>query len=118
LLNLSWLLFYISFGANQHLRKFFITIPPRGIEPLKGKSHHIDNKALNESTNPNLCASLCKPLQKDTKDTPVKPAENPAIDPELEAIITAWPELPEHIKTEIKILLAGYINNGKIQVNP
>jgi hypothetical protein len=49
---------------------------------------------------------LCKPLQKDTKNAPASPAENQtAIEPELAAIITAWPELPDAIKAEIKALV-------------
>jgi len=52
-----------------------------------------------------LCANLCKPLQKEAKNTPANPAENPAIDPELERIITAWPELPEYAKKAINVLI-------------
>ncbi len=65
-------------------------IAPRGFEPLLENNQSIDNKELTENTNSRLCASLCETLQKH---------------PELEAIIKAWPELPEHTKQAIKALI-------------
>lgn len=40
-------------------------------------------------------------------------AKTPKISPELEQIITAWPELPEHIKTKIKALIQTHNKEQK-----
>ena len=65
-----------------------------GIEPTSGNLQPTFNKELTENTNSGLCASLCKPLQKH---------------PDLEQIISAWPDLPEHIKAAIKTLIQTHI---------
>ena len=65
-------------------------IAPRGFEPLKGNQQPVDNKTLTKNQNPVLSTGLDKILQKY---------------PELEQIITAWPNLPEHIKVAIKALI-------------
>jgi hypothetical protein len=52
-------------------------------------------------------------MQKDTKNAPVNPAENPAIDHDLKQIIIAWPHLPENIKAEIKVLIGNHIEPEK-----
>jgi hypothetical protein len=49
-------------------------------------------------------------LQKDTSNTPASPEENqPTIEPELQEVITAWPELSEYIKKTIKALIEANI---------
>ena len=58
----------------------------------------VDNTELTENQNPVLSTGLDKTLQKD---------------PELNAIITAWPNLPEHIKKTIKTLIAAHITASK-----
>jgi hypothetical protein len=57
---------------------------------LNQKSQPPDNKTLNENS----------------KNEEVQnPVHNPVISPELQQIITAWPNLPEHIKQTIKTLV-------------
>ena len=68
-------------------------IAPRGFEPLNNNSKAPANKQLTKNSNPVLSTSLDKTLQKY---------------PEIERIITAWPELPEHIKAAIKALIQAY----------
>jgi hypothetical protein len=57
---------------------------------LNQKPQALDNKALNVN---------CK------SEEVHNPVHNPEISPELQQIITAWPELPEHIKQTIKTLV-------------
>jgi hypothetical protein len=64
----------------------FEPIAPRGFEPLETNQQSSENKELTENTNPVFATGLAKTLQKY---------------PELEHIITAWPELPEAVKTTI-----------------
>ncbi len=40
-------------------------------------------------------------------------APKPPKDPDLAAIIEAWPDLPEHIKAAIKALVQMHIREGK-----
>ena len=61
-----------------------------GFEPTSENCQPVDNKRLTASRVSVLATSLDKTLQKY---------------PELEQIITAWPELPEHIKAAIKALI-------------
>ena len=68
-----------------------LKLPPRGVEPLQGKSEPVDNKALTENQNLNLSTDLDKVLQKY---------------PEIASVIAAWPELSEDIKTKIKALVS------------
>jgi hypothetical protein len=68
----------------------FFLLAPRGFETLSENQEPADNKRLTENPNPVLSTSLDKILQKY---------------PGLGQIITAWPELPEHIKTEVKALV-------------
>jgi hypothetical protein len=68
-------------------------IAPRGFEPLNTNQQTTNNKRLTEKQNPVLSTSLDKTLQKY---------------PEIERIITAWPELPEHIKAAIKAMIQAY----------
>ena len=65
----------------------------------------LKNQTLTKSQNPvsAVCSDIS--LQKDTKNAVGNPAENPAIAHDLEQIITAWPELPNHIKEAIKTLV-------------
>ncbi len=65
-------------------------IPPRGIEPLKDKTHSIDNKELTKSQEPVFAVSLGILLQKY---------------PDLKVIVEAWPNLSEDIKATIKTLI-------------
>jgi hypothetical protein len=65
----------------------------RGVEPPRANQQAVDNTELTENQNPVLATGLDKTLQKD---------------PEIERIITAWPELPEHIRRAIKSLIQGY----------
>ena len=73
-------------------------IAPRGFESLNTNRQTTNNKRLTENSNPVLSISLDKIVQKY---------------PEIERIITAWPELPEHTKTAIKALV-----QTSIQVKP
>lgn len=63
---------------------------PKGVEPLEANQQSVDNKELTENANPVFATGLAKIVQKY---------------PELEQIITAWPQLPEHTKTAIKSLI-------------
>jgi hypothetical protein len=65
-------------------------IAPRGFEPLNENPQSVDNKALTQSENPVLDASLDKILQKY---------------PDLALVVERWPGMPEHIKQAIKTLL-------------
>jgi F0F1-type ATP synthase beta subunit len=79
---------YLSYRTARNLT--FELIAPRGFEPLETNQQSLENKELTENTNPVFATSLAKTLQKY---------------PELEQIITAWPELPEAVKTTIKALI-------------
>jgi len=59
-------------------------------EPLNGNRQPTQNKRLTENTKPVLSTSLDKIVQKY---------------PEIERIITAWPELPEQTKVAVKTLV-------------
>ena len=65
-------------------------IAPRGFEPLNENQQSVDNKALTQSENPVLDASLDKILQKH---------------PDLAQVVERWPDLPESIKAEVKALI-------------
>jgi hypothetical protein len=60
-----------------------------GFEPPNTNLQTSNNKALTENKNPVLSTSLDILLQKH---------------PDLQAVITVWSELPEHIKQAIKAL--------------
>ena len=62
--------------------------PRVGLEPTSENSKPAVDSALTEDKNPVLSTSLDNSLQKW---------------PELEQIITAWPNLSEHIKALVKI---------------
>jgi hypothetical protein len=66
---------------------------PSRLEPTSGNCQPVENRELAENQNPVLSTSLDKTLQKY---------------PEIERIITAWPELPEHIKAAIKAMIQAY----------
>jgi hypothetical protein len=69
-----------------------LSIAPRvGLEPTSYIRQVFVNKGLTENKNPVLATGLDKTLQKY---------------PELAQLVEAWPNLPEHIKTAIKALLA------------
>ena len=67
-------------------------IAPRGFEPLKGKQQPSENKRLTKNDNPVLSTGLDKLLQKY---------------PELEQIITAWPELSEQDRKAMLDIVKG-----------
>jgi hypothetical protein len=67
-----------------------LKIPPRGVEPLNENQQAVDNKELTKTANPVFDTSLAILLQRY---------------PELQEIISAWPNLPEHIKAAIKALI-------------
>ena len=71
---------------------------PRGFEPLKEKQQTTTNKELTQNANPVLSISLDILLQKY---------------PDLEKIITAWPELPERIKAAVKALIQTHVKEKK-----
>jgi hypothetical protein len=81
-------------------------IPPRGVEPLEVNQQISENKALTEKVNSVLSTSLDKIVQACSEL-----AESEF--PELEQIITAWPELPEQIKNTIKALVQTQIKTGE-----
>jgi len=82
------------------------TMLGRGLEPPRENHQPVINKGLTESTNSNLCASLCNPLQEDTKNTVISPTENPsAIEPELQQIDKVWSHMPEELIPELAGLL-------------
>jgi hypothetical protein len=60
----------------------WFTAPRVGLEPTSPNQQSLYNKELTENINPVFATSLAKIVQKY---------------PELEQIITAWPELPEHV---------------------
>ncbi len=62
----------------------------RGVEHPNKKAQTTENKRLIENDNPVLSTSLDKTLQKHS---------------DLEQIISAWPNLPEHIKVAIQALV-------------
>ncbi len=65
-------------------------IPPRGVEPLEENRQALNNQALTEDENSVLATGLDKILQKF---------------PELRAIVKAWPDLPEQVKTAVRTLI-------------
>ena len=65
-------------------------IPPRGVEPLSGKSEVLVDKELTKNTNPVFATSLANLVQ---------------IYPDLVELVKVWPELPGHIKAAIKALV-------------
>ena len=73
-------------------------IPPRGLEPLEEKQYPIVNKELTANKNTVLSTSLDILLQKS---------------PELKQILSAWPNLPDHIKQAIKALIQTHITENK-----
>jgi hypothetical protein len=75
-----------------------LPIAPRGFEPLEANLQSAENKELTEKANPVFATGLAKTLQKY---------------PELEQIITAWPELPEQVKNTIKELIQTYKAENK-----
>jgi hypothetical protein len=71
-------------------------IPPRvGLEPTCQNLQSIENKALTENQNSVFTTSLDKLVQKF---------------PDLEQIISAWPELPEQVKEQIISLVKANKN--------
>ena len=79
---------HIGFRGVNPLR---FTPPRVGLEPTTENQQALDNKTLTENENPVLSTGLDKILQKY---------------PELAQLVEVWPNLPEHIKTAIKALLA------------
>ena len=73
-------------------------IPPRGLEPLGQKQQANTNKELRGSQGFVLSTSLDKTLQKY---------------PDLQQIVSAWPNLPEHIKAAVKVLVQTHITEKK-----
>jgi hypothetical protein len=87
--------------------KFLVdAIPSRGVEPLQENSQTFINTKLTENTNSRLCASLCKPLQKDPENAAISPAEKQtAIKSELQEITTALQHLPNELLPDMTGLL-------------
>jgi hypothetical protein len=52
-------------------------------------------------------------LQETPKDVLTKNCPKDNICPDLKQVISAWPELPEHIKTSIKTLIEAHITTLK-----
>ncbi len=73
-------------------------IAPRGFEPLVSNQQPLKNKTLTENKNSVLSTGLDNLVQKY---------------PELEQIITTWPQLPEHVKNTIKELIQTDISRRK-----
>jgi hypothetical protein len=74
-----------------------LKIPPRGVE------HNFTNNDSNITYNPD-------PVKR-WPESGTDSAKTPKISPELEQIITAWPELPEDIKQAIKALVQTHNSN-------
>jgi len=70
-----------------------LKIPPRGVEPLEGNRQALDNKALTKTENPVFATGLAILLQKY---------------PELQEIISAWPNLPDDVKAAVKALVQSH----------
>jgi len=91
-------------------------MPRRGIEPPRENSQSLDSKELNESPNDSLCASLCKPLQKDTKSsTAVKTAENLVFDFEKERAIREIVDLLREKEAHFCVGLAEIIKKRLLE---
>jgi hypothetical protein len=71
-------------------------IAPRGFEPLNENQQSVENKALTQSENPVLAASLDKILQKH---------------PDLAHLVEHWPNLPDSIKAAIKALVSSNLGD-------
>jgi hypothetical protein len=69
-----------------------------GFEPTPQNSQGIENKDVTENKKTDTAQKLPKSGNSDIKSI----VENC---PELEQIITAWPELPEHIRAAIRSLI-------------
>jgi hypothetical protein len=68
------------------------------LNPSPENHNHLSNKELTENPKNNTAQNLPKTGNYDMKSI----TENY---PDLEQIITAWPELPEHVKAAIKTLI-------------
>jgi stalled ribosome rescue protein Dom34 len=90
-------------------------IAPRGFDPLSENTEPLKNEELTENENSDLCASLCKPLQKDTKNATVNPAKNLVFDFEKERAIKEIVILLRERETHFCIGLAEIIKRRLLE---
>jgi F0F1-type ATP synthase beta subunit len=79
-----------------------VKIPPRGVEPLKGNRQALDNKTLTKNEKPVFATSLAILLQKY---------------PELQEIISTWPNLTQAAKGAVLELVKSKSGGLEYAVN-
>ncbi|HEY3243830.1 MAG TPA: hypothetical protein VGM03_10810 [Phycisphaerae bacterium] len=54
-----------------------------------------------------LIKSQTEPIENPGKqaDSATPPAQAPAVDSDLAAVVSAWPDLPEHVRATIRMLI-------------